>query len=430
MTGQASRWSSIVAVLLFAGAAGAASAQAQRPALTFAMYLAEVLRTNLDLAVQQSQVDSARAQQVGARARPDWNALVGLPSLDLSNAGSPTITSGTLSVPIELGGKRGHRVDAAGADVTVAASDYDDAVRQLRGTAAGAFIDALTARNILKAKNLSLAQLERLVTVNQDRLRAGDIGEIELVQARVERDQFRTEVIDAEAEVDAQDVALGQLMGTRAAISTALPEPAGSLDVPTRTFNLDGLISDALIRRPDAASRAHAVESSNDKLTLARANLVPDLALAGTYQHSGPGTGGFAQPADNTLAASLSLNLPLFRRQNPGDVLAAQSARAQADFQLQSVKIRIEAEVRQAYRRYQSTVQRLNLYRGNLLQDSDRVLEARLYAYQRGNATLLEVIEAQRTSDEIRLAYYQALADHAHALVTLEQAAAMWDIDF
>jgi cobalt-zinc-cadmium efflux system outer membrane protein len=65
-----------------------------------------------------------------------------------------------------------------------------------------------------------------------------------------------------------------------------------------------------------------------------------------------------------------------------------------------------------------------------LLKDADRVLEARLYAYQRGGATLLEVIDAQRTSADIYLSYAQALADHARALVTLEQAAAIWDVSF
>jgi cobalt-zinc-cadmium efflux system outer membrane protein len=417
-------------VLGLAIAGGILRGQGARPTLTFAIYLAEVLRTNLDLAAQQAQVNVARAQQTGAGARPDWTTLVGLPSFDLSDVGAPSATSATLSVPIELGSKRDRRVSAATADVTVAVADHDDAIRLLRGTAANAFIDALTARNVLQTKNRSLAQLDRLVGVNQDRLRAGDVGEIELAQSRVEHDQFQTEVITAEAEVYAQDVTLGQLMGSANALTTGLPEPRGNLDVPTRTFNVEQLLADAMTRRPDAASRTRAVESADARIALAHANLVPDLALAGTYQHTTEGQGGFSQPADSTLAASVSVNLPLFRRKYPGDLLAAQAARTQSELQLQGVRLKIEAELRQAFRRYQSAVRRLELYRGSLLQDSDRVLEARLYAYQRGSATLLEVIEAQRTSAEVYLAYYQALGDHAHALVALEQAAGIWDVAF
>jgi cobalt-zinc-cadmium efflux system outer membrane protein len=195
-------------------------------------------------------------------------------------------------------------------------------------------------------------------------------------------------------------------------------------------FDLEALLAGAVTRRSDVISRTQAVEGANDRIALARSNLIPDLSAAGTYQHSTLGTEGFAQPADNTLAFSLSVNLPIFRRQSPGELLAAQAALTQAELQLQSAKLKIEAELRQAYSRYRSAVQRLELYRGNLLQDSDRVLEARLFAYQRGSATLLEVINAQQKSEEVYLAYYQSLADHAHALVALEQAAGLWDIAF
>ncbi|HEX7137921.1 MAG TPA: TolC family protein, partial [Vicinamibacterales bacterium] len=236
-------------ILLALGGAAAVQGQAARPSVTFTIYLAEVLRANLDLAAQQAQVEVTRAQQTSAHARPDWTMLVGLPSLDLSDVGAPSVTSATLSVPIELGGKRDRRITATGADVSIALADHDDAIRLLRGTAANAFIDALTARNVLQAKNRSLEQLSRIVTVNQDRLRAGDVGEIELAQSRVERDQFQAEVITAESDVYSQDVALGQLMGSPVALTSALPEPSGSLEIATRTFSVETLLAEAMTRR-------------------------------------------------------------------------------------------------------------------------------------------------------------------------------------
>jgi len=133
---------------------------------------------------------------------------------------------------------------------------------------------------------------------------------------------------------------------------------------------------------------------------------------------------------DNTLSASLSVNLPFSRWQHRGELENANAVRTQAELQLKSAQLAAEIDVRDAYSRYQAAVQRLQLYQGGLLKDADRVLEARLYAYQRGGATLLEVIDAQRTSADIYLAYAQALADHAHALVALEQAAAIWDVVF
>ena len=122
------------------------------------------------------------------------------------------------------------------------------------------------------------------------------------------------------------------------------------------------------------------------------------------------------------------MNLPISRNLHRGELESARATRQQADLQLRSAQLKVEVEVRDAYEKYQSSAQRLNVFRSGLLKDADRVLEARLYAYQHGGSTLLEVIDAQRKSADVYLAYSQALMDHGHALVTLEEAAATWDL--
>jgi cobalt-zinc-cadmium efflux system outer membrane protein len=408
----------------------AKEAEEQRPQISFTNYVDDVIRFNLDLAAQRSAIAATQAGVTLGFARPDWSVDVGLPSVDLSNQGSPTSFSTGLSVPIELGGKRGARVRAARADVATANSDYEDALRQFRGTAANAFIDALSARDILQSKNKSFGEFSRIVTVNEERRRVGDIGDIELTQSRVDRDQFRADVITAQADVYSADVAFAQLLGQPQKLSAALPAPLGNLETPIRTFEVNQLVASALQNRSDVISKTRALRAADLRIELAHINLIPDISVSGAYSHTGVGTRGFAQPPDSTLGAALSVNLPLSRRLHPGELEGAQASRAEADLQLRAVQLRIEAEVRDAYSRYQASVERLQLYRGGMLKDADSVLEARLYAYQRGGASLLEVIEAERTSAEVYLAYSQALADHARALVALELASGIWDVTF
>jgi len=406
------------------------TAEDQRPHIAFNAYVTEVLRANLDLSVRRANIAISLAGVTTASVTPDWSVDVGLPTVDLANQGNPTNFSTGLNVPIELGGKRAHRVRAAKADLATTNSDYDDAVRQLRAAATGVFLDALSARAILQSKNKSLSQFDRIVSVNEERHRVGDIGEIELVQSRVERDQFKADVITAQADVYSADLAMGQKLGKSDKLSAQLPVPNGTLESPVRTFDVDQLVANALEMRPDVISKRRAIQAADLRIELANVNLIPDLSVSGSYSHLGTGTGGFSQPPDNTLGASLSLNLPFSRLRHRGELEAAQATHTQAELQLRSTQLQVEQEVRDAYSRYQAAVQRLNLYRGGMLKDADRVLEARLYAYQRGGATLLEVIDAQRTSAEVYLAYSQALSDHAQALVTLELASAIWDVSF
>jgi len=411
-------------------ASGPNSTENQRPHINFNNYVTEVLRSNIDLSVQRANIAISHAGVTTASVTPDWSVDMGFPTVDISNQGNPTNFSVGLNVPVELGGKRGHRVRAAQADLATTNSDYDDAVRQLRAAATSAFLDALSARAILQSKNKSLGQFDRIVSVNEERVRVGDIGEIELVQSRVERDQFKADVITAQADVYSADLVLGQQLGKSERLAAQLPVPDGTLEGPVRTFDVDQLIAGALERRPDVISKQRAIKAADMRIELANVNLLPDLSVSGSYSHTATGTGGFAQPADSTLGASLSLNLPFSRLQHRGELEAARATRTQAELQLRSTQLQAEQEVRDAYSRYQAAVQRLQLYRGGMLKDADRVLEAKLYAYQRGGATLLEVIDAQRTSADVYLAYSQALADHAKALVNLELVSAIWDVTF
>jgi cobalt-zinc-cadmium efflux system outer membrane protein len=404
--------------------------ESARPHITFEEYVTQVLRSNLALAIEKSNVAISNAAVTSAKVTPDWSVDVGLPTVDISNQGQPTNFSTGLNIPIELGGKRGKRVHAALADVSSAGFDYDDTLRQLRATAAGAFIASLSARDILQSSYKSLGQFDRIVEVNEQRVRVGDIGDIELMQSRVDRDQFKIGVISAQADVYSADLALAQQLGEADKLSAQMPVPTGRLEIPVRTFDVDALVAGALQKRSDVLSRQRAVQAAGLRIELAQANLVPDLGVGGSYSHTGTGTGGFVQPPDNTLGASLSINLPFSRWRHQGELETARASRTQAELQLRAAQIRVESEVRDAYSRYQASVQRLKLYQGGVLKEADRVLEGRLYAYQRGGATLLEVIDAQRTSANIYLAYSQALADHANALVTLEAAAAMWDVSF
>jgi outer membrane protein, heavy metal efflux system len=413
-----------------AARSGSNSTEDNRPHIDFDNYVTEVLRSNLDLSVKRANIAISRAGVTTASVTPDWSVDVGFPTVDLSNRGNPTNFTTGLTVPIELGGKRGRRVHAAKADLATTNSDYDDAVRQLRAAATVVFLDALSARAILQSKNKSLSQFDRIVSVNEQRVRVGDIGEIELAQSRVERDQFKADVITAQADVYSADLVLGQQLGKSDKLAAQLPIPDGTLEGPIRSFDVDQLVAGALERRPDVVSKQRAIRAADLRIELANANLLPDFSVSGSYSHTATGTGGFAQPADNTLGASVAVNLPFSRLRYRGELEATRATRAQTELQLRSTQLQVEEEVRDAYSRYQAAVQRLQLYRGGMLKDADRVLEARLYAYQRGGATLLEVIDAQRTSAQVYLAYSQALADHAHALVTLELASAIWDVSF
>ena len=87
-------------------------------------------------------------------------------------------------------------------------------------------------------------------------------------------------------------------------------------------------------------------------------------------------------------------------------------------------------DVRGAYARYQTAQTRLAQYQGGALELASKVLEGQLLSYKAGSATLLDVLQAQKADTDVHLASIDALSERAKAIIALEQAANIWDLDF
>lgn len=395
--------------------------------LSFRDYLQKVSQHNLELLAAQHRVPIAQAQVAQARVFPDPVVSGGISQVDVSGQAAPLMSTLGVTIPVELGGKRSARIIAATKDVSVAQAELEDALRKLRAEAATTFVQALAARRVLERKRQTLSSLERLVEVNSRRVQSGDIGEVALIQSRVESQRYRGEVLAAEGELRAAEQALRVPLGQAAPGSDAVVTVKGELLSTPRSFERAELMQQAA-HRADVRTQQHSVEAAQAKTTLAERNRMVDVSINVSWQRSLLSE-PFASPQYDALSAMLSLPIP-FSRIYRGELQAAQHSEAQSRLLLQGTQLRAEVEVDQALTRYQASVRQLALYKEGLLADAERVLAATLYSYQRGSATLLEVLHAQRTVDDVHLSYTAALTDHALQLIAVEQAAGIWDLDF
>jgi outer membrane protein TolC len=440
----------------------AASAQA-RPTMTFAQYLDRVMQRNLDLAAAQRDVSAAEARvQIGARL-PDPVISGGLVSFDASHptrseqrtdtvpgtsqpvcgyatgpSGSPsrpcllqlpTIVGLGIDVPIELGDQQGGRMDVARVGVRSASETVDDDVRVLRGQAATAWIDALATRLDRDRLQQTLASLERLVETNQARVNAGAIGQLELVQSRVEAQMFRAQVHTADGSAQAALLGLAALSGGDDEIAPSY-EPVGDLTLDARTFTLAQLLAQAMENRPDLRVAQLQIESARAARTLAERQRWGNVDVMFNWLYSAPGTDTqFGQTDYHAISLMVAVPLP-FRLLWHGEIDEASAMEQAADARYQQALRRLEVELRQALARYEAAVQARALFDQSVVSDAEQVLASTRYQYERGGTSLLAVLVAQRTVNDVYGAYLDALAAHAHALVDLETAAGIWDVDF
>jgi outer membrane protein, heavy metal efflux system len=389
--------------------------------LTLAEFLSKVAAANLDYAAQRYNVSIAKALIVAAKVSPNPTVSFGYTTADQSQ---PSIYSGGVSQTIEMGGKRSRRIAVAESGYLTAAATLEDFFRTLRGTAASAFIDAVADRMIVDQKRNTYEALDKLATTNQKRFQAGDIDEVDADQARVDALQARDDLHSSESDAATAAVALVQLMGTPRA---AVPTPVSNLEFKARNFPQQTLLAQALQKRPDVIAARHALESAQASVRLARANRYPDLTVGLQFAQTTATTNPInPSPTFNSTNLSISVPLPLFNSYR-GEYEAAVKTALQSETNLKSVTLKAEVDIRTNFTRYRLAEARLEQYQGAALELADKVLEAKLISYQKGAATLLDVLIAQTEANTVHLAYLASLAERAKALVALEQAAAVWD---
>lgn len=394
--------------------------------ISFDEFLAGVAANNLDLAAQRYNITIAQAQVVAAKVSPN-PAFTTTFATDISHRDQATAWGESLTEEIEVAGRRKFRVTAAQKNLLAVSATVDDFFRQLQGTAATAFVTALSGQMTVDEKRRAYDALDNLAKANEKRLTEGDIGEVDANQARLDAKQAEGDLVVAQSAQSANLFALVQLMGKK---NAPVRNPAGSLVFKDHDFALPSILSVALQNRPDVRAARFTFESTQASAKLAKANRIPDPTIGLGVTETGRITNRIdPAPSYNDLNLSLSIPLPLFNSYR-GEYQAAVATAAQAQVVLQSTELKAEVDVRTNFDRYRLARQQLAKYQGNAIELARKVLEAKLTSYRLGASTLLDLLQAEKDETDVRLNYIAALTERASALVALEKSAGFWDIRF
>jgi cobalt-zinc-cadmium efflux system outer membrane protein len=398
--------------------------------ITFGQFLNEVVRANLDYAAQRYNLSIAQAAI--AAAREFQNPMLDLSGgRDVTHNGSermPSTYGASLTQTIELGGKRKYRILGARQNYAAATATLDDFLRNLKSDAAAAFADALALSRSAEQKRQSAEYLSRLAETQRERFRAGDISQAEMLQTRVEEQQFQNELLAAQADAENASLALNGFLGRDRGETSLIPK--GNLEISARGFDLSKLLADALKNRPDLIALRHTRDAAQSKIRQEEANRVSNVDVGPSWTHNTSSQNRIAPaPEFDSVGLSFSFPLPLWNR-NKAAIAFARFTAEQAQKQVEAAELKTEVQIRQALSAYHGAVERVRRYQSGILKDADAVLDAKRFSYQHGQTTLLELLDAQRTANEVRSGYNDALAGQAKALIALERAAQLWEIEF
>lgn len=274
----------------------------------------------------------------------------------------------------------------------------------------------------------SYESINKLAVSDSIRFKLGSIMEIDAKQSRLEARYLLNSVIQTQSNWKVSLNNLNLLVGKQN--MDTLLYPTGRFDQFERDFVYKDLVTTALNNRADLLAALKNKNVAQSALRLAKANRMIDLGIVIGSNNTSVVT-NFVEPTPSLTAVYGGVTIPLkFSNNYKGDLRAAEYNIAQAELQYRQVELQVETDVAQAYSQYMAGRKQVQQFQSGLLSEAKRVLEGKVYAYQRGKTSLLEVLNSQRTYNIIQMDYFTTLYNYASALVQLERAAGIWDINF
>jgi cobalt-zinc-cadmium efflux system outer membrane protein len=370
---------------------------------------------NHALRATRTQVQQSQAQELTASIHPNpvftFNSLF-IPFTAATADNFNTISEFDVGVgyTFERGHKRQRRISAARDQTAVTQSQVADAERTTIFNVSQQFVNALLAKANVELATQDLESFQQTVNIGELQYKAGQISEGDLLKIQLQLLQFQNDKSQAELSQVQALAALRQLVGYDSV--TPDYQVIGDLEYQPVTLGLPDLQAKALANRPDLRAAQQGVTAARSQYQLAQANGKRDLNSTFQYSHvAGLNTGDLL----------FTMEIPIFDR-NQGEIARTRYAITQFDETAREAEETVLTDVRDAYESLQTNGKIVELYQKGYLKQSQDSRDISAYAYQRGAASLLDFLDAERSYRATQLAYRQSLAAYMVSLEQLRQA--------
>lgn len=402
----------VCVILLIAGGAAA------QTALTWPQVVNKFRLANPNLLAGQLNIQESKASEITANLRPNPNLTMTLDQLTPFN-GNPYRPLG-LSLPLvvfdylhERQHKRELRLESAQQGTSIAESQQQDLERSLLFNLRSAFVQTLQAKALLSNAKENLDYFDKELAINRDRYRSGDIARVDLDRIALQRVQYESDLQTALVNSRTAKITLLMLLNDRTPVDQF--DVTGPFEFQDRVAPLDDFHTMALAARPDLRAAVLAVEKADTDHKLAVANGSTDPTFSIDLARN--------PPIPLYIGASVNIPLRIFDR-NQGEKARTQIDIAHAERQKDAAQAQVFSDVDSAYFTLVSSVSLLRPYTAadGYLETARRIRDTMSFSYQRGQAALVDYLDAQRDYRATEVAYINLVGSYLSAAGQLNMA--------
>lgn len=354
--------------------------------------------------------------RAGVRAaRGDWlqsglypNPTVGYTAEEIGREGKAGMQGGFIEQEFVTAGKLD--LNRAAASQEVARAERELCVAQLRvlTDVRLGFYRALVAQRRLTVAEQLMSVADAGLEAAQALYRAQQVSQVDVLETRVQAHRTRLTLVGARNEADAAWGSLAAVAGQPCLPSSPL---AGEI-APGAALDWDQTLCRLLGSSPELAVASATLERARWEVRRAYAQRYPNLETgANVLQDTASG---------ETLAGvQVGVALPIFNW-NQGNLIRAQAEVAQAQREIDRIRLDLQNRLAEAFRRYADARDEVDEYRDHILPDAKAAYDLVAKAYQQGEVGYLNLLAAQRTYIESSLAYLDASLALKSAEVSIE----------
>lgn len=324
-----------------------------------------------------------------------------------------------LSQKFPFWGKRGLRGEAAERGAEAAAAE----VRQVE----------LAVVTELAERYYDLAYVDESIRITEaDKRLVADIVEAALAHYSAGHGQQR-DVLRAQVALSRDTDRLLTLRARRTTLvarinallgrDPATAVPTARLDSGTPVVPERQALREAMVQeRPRLAALTRRVEATRSRLALAHKQYYPDLTARIDYTITGEGPLPVDDNGTDAYWATLSVNLPIWRKRLKAGVAEQEARLAATQAAYQDELDRALSEIDDLRFRMTTTRDQVSLFTTGLVPQAEQALRATMDGYRTGEADFLDLLDAERDWLDLKLAAFRARADLFQQQAELRQA--------
>ncbi|HEX2787605.1 MAG TPA: TolC family protein [Ignavibacteria bacterium] len=301
------------------------------------------------------------------------------------------------------------RADVQSSQVEIAKQEVRRVTNDIASKVKIAYLNLLLNNQLLEIATENLKIYNDFLFIAEQKYNAGATSNLEVLRARINKIKIENDISNLKSQIVNSQSELKRLLNMNYEII-----PSGDLSFKELVLTKQELLNLAVQNNPEIIISSLQKEKFSNKMSLSKAELLPDLSVKYYNQKIG-NDGGY-------WGIELGVDVPLwFWGEQSGNIKEADYEFQMASSQEITVRASIETILNQSFQDYQNNLRQLKFFNEDVFKETDEIFRQAKISYEEGSIDYTEYLQALGIVYDTRVQYMNAVYNYNKSIINLEK---------